>query len=227
MALTSGLGAALQAILRSGGRAASSAGPMITGSGGRVVRAGAPAAANAATGGGVAGNLLTGLGALELLQLGSGLIRDTGKAAGDVTQAATGGAGVTGTPVPVGTDTRGYTIPQGNPLAYQQYVDAENFRRSALNKLGANLPMLERALTQTEVFNLNQIATARAGERERELARIEGELGALPAAYTAQGRVADAASNVLRDAITTVLQRAPVEKSLALQNIARTNQFSN
>jgi len=109
-----GLGAALRQILKSSyvvpTGAAASAAPMVVSP---VVQAAAPIAAGAGAKG-VAGNVLTSLGALELLQLAGGLIGSAGKTVKDVAQGTAtvaGATGAVGTPVPVGTDTRGYTIP--------------------------------------------------------------------------------------------------------------------
>jgi hypothetical protein len=136
-------------------------------------------------------------------------------------------------PVPVGSQqTNKYTLPMDSPLAYMQAYNREMYNRALLESiLGVGTdalgPAPQAPLSQTEAFDLNQIATARAGEREREIARIQGELAALPAAFQSQGRVADATSNALQSAIATVLQRAPIEKSEALRSIATVNQFSN
>lgn len=202
-------------------------GPRITGEGGRVIRQGGDDAASAAakTGNNL-GGVGTGVSSIAAFELAQYLLGALGKGASKAIDS-------TSTPVPVGgmgTANR-YTLPMDSPLAYTQYYNQEMYNRALLKKyfgidLGADT-MPERPLTQTEAFNLNQIAMQRTGLREQELARIQGELASLPAAFQSQGRVADAASNTLQQAIATVLQRAPVEKSEALKSIATVNQFSN
>lgn len=204
-------------ITQTGGRAVRNAGTLPVGP---ALAGGAFAAPGAGLGLGTVGSLVAAQGILDLIQTGLGTI------GGLATQQA-GGA----TPVPTASSaTGGYLMPMDSPLAYQQNYQREMYNRAVLERLGFGDflgPSPAPPLTQREVNDLNQIAMIRAGEREREIARIQGELAALPAGYQAIGTQSMALGGALQSAINTVLQRAPIEKSLALQSIATKNQFSN
>ena len=201
----------------------------ITGSGGKVLRSGVQAGAQqAAQGGGLlagAGGLISSYAIFDLIgDLLGGASRTATSAVPALTNAVTGN-----NPNPVanpGVGSQKYAVPQVNPLDYQQYYNEERYRRELLSRAGIDLgPLPARPLTQMEAYNLNQLAMQRAGERERELARVQGELAALPAAFQTQGQIGQSTAGILNQAIATVLQRAPVEKSQALQAIATKQQF--
>lgn len=204
-------------ITQSGGRAVGGAGNVPVGP---VLAGGAVAAPAAGIGVGAIGSAILADNLFKLLE--SGL-----KATGGLAAQQAGGA----TPVPTASSaTGGYLMPMDSPLAYQQNYQREMYNRAVLEKLGfGDLlgPPPAPPLTQREVNDLNQIAMVRAGERERELARIQGELAALPSAYQAIGTQSQALGGALQSAINTVLQRPPFERSLALQSIATKNQFGN
>jgi len=204
-------------ITQTGGRAVRGAGTVPVGP---VLAGGAVATPAAGLGLGTVGSVIAAQGILDLIQTGLGAI------GGAITQQAGGG-----TPVPTASSaTGGYLMPMDSPLAYQQNYQRDMFNRAVLERYGFGDflgPAPAPPLTQREVNDLNQIAMIRAGEREREIARIKGELAALPAGYQAIGTQSTALGGALQSAINTVLQRAPIEKSLALQSIATKNQFGN
>lgn len=214
--------------------------PRVTQSGGRAVRGAGtipvgPTLAGGAVAAPVQGIGLGAAGAIGSAVLAEGIFKLLESGLGPALQVASQQAGG-GTPVPVASSqTEKYLMPMDSPLAYQQNYQREMFNRALLGSLPfglgssivQNLPEYAPPLTQREVNDLNQIAMIRAGERERELARIRGELAALPSAYQAIGTQSQALGGALQSAINTILQRAPIEKSLALQSIATKNQFSN
>ena len=204
-------------VTQSGGRAVGGTGTVPVGP---AFAGGAVAAPTAGVGLGAIGSAIVAEGLFRLLEGGL-------SAAGGLATQQAGGA----TPVPTASSaTGGYLMPMDSPLAYQQNYQREMYNRAVLERLGFGSslgPPPAPPLTQREVNDLNQIAMIRAGERERELARIQGELAALPAGYQAIGTQSTAMAGALQSAINTVLERAPIEKSLALQSIATKNQFSN
>ncbi len=213
-------------------RTASRGGPQISGDVSAAMRGSRPIGSpgvepSVARGGGVGpGGVAKGIAGAGVTALIADLLIDAVRGAGRTA------VNQTANPVPVGSQqTNKYTLPMDSPLAYTQAYNREMYNRAVLERFGVSPDALGPAprapLSQTEAFDFNQLATARAGEREREIARIQGELAALPAAFQTQGRVADATSNALQSAIATVLQRAPIEKSEALRSIATVNQFSN
>jgi len=205
-------------ITQTGGRAVGGAGTLPVG----PVLAAAPAAGLGGLG--TIGSIVAAQGILKLIEGGSNLVGGVGGALAQ--QAAP--------PPPVPTNSERYLIPQISPLAYQQNYQQELMRRALLSQIPVigpsivqNLPELDRPLSQKEAFDLTQLAAERLGQRDRERDRIRGELAALPAGYQAIGTQSQALGGALQSAINTVLERAPIEKSLALQSIATKNQFSN
>jgi len=195
----------------------------ITSSGGNVVRAGAQGAAPGIAGG--LGGVITSYAVFDLIgDLLGGATRTAGNVVNPALQAVTGNS-PSAAPT-TGDSAQKYAVPQINPLAYENFYRQEQYRRELLARAGIDLGTAPaRPLTQMEAYNLNQLAMQRAGQRERELARVQGELAALPAAFQTQGQIGQSTAGVLNQAIATVLQRAPVEKSQALQAIATKQQF--
>lgn len=126
---------------------------------------------------------------------------------------------------------KGFMVPFTDAQSIYQWTSRENYNRSLANQFrGANdqLPYLDPEIIIEATQQRNLEAGRQLGEREAYLARIKGELGALPQAYgavgtglTALGNLGQSSSDVLKTAINTVLERDPVEKNQALANIAR------
>jgi len=102
----------------------------------------------------------------------------------------------------VTTGTSGkFTITAQDVLALEQFVDRINFRRPFGPKLDANEILNDTAKRLNEQLN-------QSTRREMEVARLKGELAALPNAMTALGQMGTAQSQLAQAGLSKVLESA-------------------
>lgn len=100
------------------------------------------------------------------------------------------------------TGTSGkFTITAQDVLALEQFVDRINFRRPFGPKLDANEILNDTAKRLNEQLN-------QATRREMELARVKGELAALPNLMTSIGQIGTAQSQLAQAGLSKVLESA-------------------
>ena len=100
------------------------------------------------------------------------------------------------------TGTAGkFTITAQDVLALEQFVDRINFRRPFGPKLDANEILNDTAKRLNEQLN-------QATRREMELARVKGELAALPNLMTSIGQIGTAQSQLAQAGLSKVLESA-------------------
>jgi len=126
---------------------------------------------------------------------------------------------------------KGFMVPLTDTQSLYQWAARENYNIALQNLFRGSdnkLPRIDPELIIRASQQANLEAGRQLGERQAYLARIQGELGALPAAYqavgtglTALGGLGQSSSNVLENAIETVLKQDPVGTNQALANIAR------
>jgi len=158
-------------------------------------------------GGGAAG------GAKELgKQFLYGIIADMiGKGVGAIV--APGGPTVPSEPMQT-TGSR-YNITPEQVRETQRYVNEENFRRSVLNRAGANLPYLDADEILRQTVETNQILMEQAGARERALEQVRQQ-GAVQSALAqsmgqAVGTGLTSLGGVNQQFISSLYGRPPVD----------------
>jgi len=106
---------------------------------------------------------------------------------------------------PAGGTTTGtagkFTITAQDVLALEQFVDRINFRRPFGPKLDANEILNDTAKRLNEQLN-------QSTRREMELARVKGELAALPNLMTSIGQIGTAQSQLAQAGLSKVLESA-------------------
>lgn len=159
-----------------------------------------PAAAVGKLGGLTPGGLLQEVLGSLLVSGGMGLV-----------QAATGALEA---PAPQGSSGSKYMITLQDVKEIEKFVAGENMRRSVLNRLGGNLPLLDAQdiISQREA-ELRRSADE-AGARELAKAQVAIPVAALPAIAQAAGTGAQASSGVAQQFLQSYLSRPNIDPSL-------------
>lgn len=126
---------------------------------------------------------------------------------------APGGAVVPSSPMP--TSGSRYNITPEQVRETMRYVNEENYRRSLLNKMGAELPMLDADDILRQTVETNEALMESAGARERALEQVRQQ-GAVQsalaqAAGSAAGTGATALGGVQQQLISSLYGRPPVD----------------
>ena len=126
-------------------------------------------------------------------------------------QAATGALEA---PAPQGSSGSKYMITLQDVKEIEKFVAGENMRRSVLNRLGGNLPLLDAQdiISQREA-ELRRSADE-AGARELAKAQVAIPVAALPAIAQAAGTGAQASSGVAQQFLQSYLSRPNIDPSL-------------
>lgn len=126
-------------------------------------------------------------------------------------QAATGALEA---PAPQGSSGSKYMITLQDVKEIEKFVAGENMRRSVLNRLGGNLPLLDAQdiISQREA-ELRRSADE-AGARELAKAQVAIPVATLPALAQAAGTGAQASSGVAQQFLQSYLSRPNIDPSL-------------
>jgi len=159
-----------------------------------------PAAAVGKLGGLTPGGLLQEVLGSLLVSGGMGLV-----------QAATGALEP---PAPQGSSGSKYMITLQDVKEIEKFVAGENMRRSVLNRLGGNLPLLDaQDIVREREAELRRSADE-AGARELAKAQVAIPVAAIPAIAQAAGTGAQASSGVAQQFLQSYLSRPNIDPSL-------------
>lgn len=159
-----------------------------------------PAAAVGKLGGLTPGGLLQEVLGSLLVSGGMGLV-----------QAATGALEP---PAPQGSSGSKYMITLQDVKEIEKFVAGENMRRSVLNRLGGNLPLLDaQDIIQEREAEL-RLSADEAGARELAKAQVAIPVAAIPAIAQAAGTGAQASSGVAQQFLQSYLSRPNIDPSL-------------
>jgi hypothetical protein len=126
-------------------------------------------------------------------------------------QAATGALE---SPTPQGTSGSKYMITLQDVKEIEKFVAGENMRRSVLNRLGGNLPLLDAQDIVNEREAELRISADEAGARELARAQVAIPVAAIPAIAQAAGTGAQASSGVAQQFLQSYLSRPNIDPSL-------------
>lgn len=159
-----------------------------------------PAAAVGKLGGLTPGGLLQEVLGSLLVSGGMGLV-----------QAATGALEPQ---APQGSSGSKYMITLQDVKEIEKYVANENWKRSALNRLGGNFPLLDaESIIREREAELRRSADE-AGARELAKAQVAIPVAAIPAIAQAAGTGAQASSGVAQQFLQSYLSRPNIDPSL-------------
>jgi hypothetical protein len=159
-----------------------------------------PAAAVGKLGGLTPGGLLQEVLGSLLVSGGMGLV-----------QAATGALEP---PAPQGSSGSKYMITLQDVKEIEKFVAGENMRRSVLNRLGGNLPLLDAQDIIREREAELRLSADEAGARELAKAQVAIPVAAIPAIAQAAGTGAQASSGVAQQFLQSYLSRPNIDPSL-------------
>lgn len=159
-----------------------------------------PAAAVGKLGGLTPGGLLQEVLGSLLVSGGMGLV-----------QAATGALEP---PAPQGSSGSKYMITLQDVKEIEKFVAGENMRRSVLNRLGGNLPLLDAQDIIREREAELRLSADEAGARELAKAQVAIPVAAIPAIGQAAGTGAQASSGVAQQFLQSYLSRPNIDPSL-------------
>lgn len=117
-------------------------------------------------------------------------------------------------PTPQGSSGSKYMITLQDVKEIEKFVAGENMRRSVLNRLGGNLPLLNaQDIIREREAELRRSADE-AGARELAKAQVAIPVAALPAIAQAAGTGAQASSGVAQQFLQSYLSRPNIDPSL-------------
>ena len=117
-------------------------------------------------------------------------------------------------PAPQGSSGSKYMITLQDVKEIEKFVAGENMRRSILNRLGGNLPLLDAQDIINEREAQLRISADEAGARELAKAQVAIPVAALPAIAQAAGTGAQASSGVAQQFLQSYLSRPNIDPSL-------------
>ena len=117
-------------------------------------------------------------------------------------------------PAPQGSSGSKYMITLQDVKEIEKFVAGENMRRSVLNRLGGNLPLLNaQDIIQEREAEL-RLSADEAGARELAKAQVAIPVEAIPAIAQAAGTGAQASSGVAQQFLQSYLSRPNIDPSL-------------
>ena len=117
-------------------------------------------------------------------------------------------------PAPQGSSGSKYMITLQDVKEIEKFVAGENMRRSVLNRLGGNLPLLNaQDIIQEREAEL-RLSADEAGARELAKAQVAIPVAAIPAIAQAAGTGAQASSGVAQQFLQSYLSRPNIDPSL-------------
>jgi hypothetical protein len=117
-------------------------------------------------------------------------------------------------PAPQGSSGSKYMITLQDVKEIEKFVAGENMRRSVLNRLGGNLPLLDaQDIVREREAELRRSADE-AGARELAKAQVAIPVAAIPAIAQAAGTGAQASSGVAQQFLQSYLSRPNIDPSL-------------